>query len=811
MKKFLFTLATVLAFSLIAEAQNKPAPVLAFGTDANTLITEIELAPGQTSGEIHVVLVEMEETVVQGLQIQWLMKDVNGELTESVICPKVYGGRTKFWAQGENISTANEAVGGMAGNSLACANPFFATWRWVGTNTSSNQFWFNTDNDGNPICPICVGVFKIQVPEDWAEEYVTFELDRDYTLYNQTPSDEPGDQVNNYEVQPTNPMILKIKNANYTAPEDQDLTGEIVFGDLDENGTFTVSYNGPEEVTLTITVNGEEVELVDGAYTLPAYGSYEVTVTATADGYKPESRMKIFTWEEPVVEQTAAPEVNFEMRGEQLWCVVTGEGNIFVDGQDYGPAPVEFLVTTQTTEEQEGSFFVYALADGKTQSETVRAAWTCEAKEVPVEYAETPVITYDAETLTVTATSADEVHLFINGIPVEGNSYTFEQTAEEVTYQVTAYASAENKENSPYASLEVVVPAKEVEYTAVPVVTVEITDDAYIFTATGDGEVTLYVDGVEVENPYTVARPETEPEEPYAVYVYATAQEDGKEMSQSDVQRIVIEPKPAVTPQPTPEPEVTIDVTDDAIVINVDGGDAEIHVYVDGVEITEPYTIERGDADKDVTITVTAQGDGMEMTTVEIPYTIPAKEVEPVDPGDHTVGKWVVFIDKDGNEQWYKLTEHEASEPADQDQAETSVALTYEIFGAFDYYGGAERPNVDFFFVVDGVRYGATENETVPVWGQANDNPLVEGENYWCAPVGYKYTVGIVTNVETGEMFMQISQGIFVGVDEMNADKAIAGVRYFNMAGQEMQQANGMTIVVTTYTDGTTTAVKVMK
>ena len=49
------------------------------------------------------------------------------------------------------------------------------------------------------------------------------------------------------------------------------------------------------------------------------------------------------------------------------------------------------------------------------------------------------------------------------------------------------------------------------------------------------------------------------------------------------------------------------------------------------------------------------------------------------------------------------------------------------------------------------------------------------------------------------------------GLSEMNADKAVAGVRYFNMAGQEMQEANGMTIVVTTYTDGTTSTVKVMK
>jgi hypothetical protein len=51
----------------------------------------------------------------------------------------------------------------------------------------------------------------------------------------------------------------------------------------------------------------------------------------------------------------------------------------------------------------------------------------------------------------------------------------------------------------------------------------------------------------------------------------------------------------------------------------------------------------------------------------------------------------------------------------------------------------------------------------------------------------------------------------FTGIEEMNADKQVANVRYFNMAGQEMQQANGLTIMVTTYTDGTTSAVKVVK
>ena len=48
-------------------------------------------------------------------------------------------------------------------------------------------------------------------------------------------------------------------------------------------------------------------------------------------------------------------------------------------------------------------------------------------------------------------------------------------------------------------------------------------------------------------------------------------------------------------------------------------------------------------------------------------------------------------------------------------------------------------------------------------------------------------------------------------VNEINAGKTVANVRYFNMAGQEMAQPQGMTIQVTTYTDGTSSAAKVVK
>ena len=50
-----------------------------------------------------------------------------------------------------------------------------------------------------------------------------------------------------------------------------------------------------------------------------------------------------------------------------------------------------------------------------------------------------------------------------------------------------------------------------------------------------------------------------------------------------------------------------------------------------------------------------------------------------------------------------------------------------------------------------------------------------------------------------------------VSVNEINAGKTVANVRYFNVAGQEMAQPEGVTIQITTYTDGTTHAVKVVK
>lgn len=48
-------------------------------------------------------------------------------------------------------------------------------------------------------------------------------------------------------------------------------------------------------------------------------------------------------------------------------------------------------------------------------------------------------------------------------------------------------------------------------------------------------------------------------------------------------------------------------------------------------------------------------------------------------------------------------------------------------------------------------------------------------------------------------------------VNEVAECKTVAGVKYYNMAGQEMREANGICIAVITYTDGTTSTIKLMK
>ena len=180
---------------------------------------------------------------------------------------------------------------------------------------------------------------------------------------------------------------------------------------------------------------------------------------------------------------------------------------------------------------------------------------------------------------------------------------------------------------------------------------------------------------------------------------------------------------------------------------------------------------------------------------------VPGKEVTPPDP--HAEGMWLVLIDKNGEPVYVELTPGQGAQ----------VALDYPTYGGYNAEMDPENPDVRYYFLIDGVRYGAEVEDDVTNMGdmaQTLQNPLVEGENCYVIPTGYNYLIGVYV-ASDGSMFVMCAQAGFTGIDELVNGKTVAGVRYFNMAGQEMQEANGVTIVVTTYTDGTTTAVKVIK
>ncbi len=182
----------------------------------------------------------------------------------------------------------------------------------------------------------------------------------------------------------------------------------------------------------------------------------------------------------------------------------------------------------------------------------------------------------------------------------------------------------------------------------------------------------------------------------------------------------------------------------------------------------------------------------------------PHETPDPEDP--HMQGYWLVAVGADGEPVWYQM-----SEGANGDYT-TTLSLDYDTFGYvyYDAQNPGERHNVDYYIMIDGVRYGANDAEVATVLGTALDNELVEGEGFYTLPVGYNYNMGVAIGPD-GDYYVYAAQAGFTGVDELNAGKTVANVRYFNVMGQEMAQPEGMTITVTTYTDGTTSAVKVMK
>ena len=134
-------------------------------------------------------------------------------------------------------------------------------------------------------------------------------------------------------------------------------------------------------------------------------------------------------------------------------------------------------------------------------------------------------------------------------------------------------------------------------------------------------------------------------------------------------------------------------------------------------------------------------------------------------------------------------------------------------------------------YTTDGIHaYFVEINETEPstiyyrvfVWDAENGEWVVYGEEDWTEYTEIlsftgdgKYRVeayAVADNkLPSYDIAYEFTVSPLTGLSELTNGKTVSSVRYFNAAGQEMSEANGLTIVVTTYTDGTTNTAKVIK
>ena len=79
--------------------------------------------------------------------------------------------------------------------------------------------------------------------------------------------------------------------------------------------------------------------------------------------------------------------------------------------------------------------------------------------------------------------------------------------------------------------------------------------------------------------------------------------------------------------------------------------------------------------------------------------------------------------------------------------------------------------------------------------------------------IAFGASAGMMSLQNTNHRMLRNNQVVkpAIALDEFGVGKQVADVRYYNLAGQEVAQPDGLTIQVTTFTDGSRSAVKVVK
>lgn len=176
--------------------------------------------------------------------------------------------------------------------------------------------------------------------------------------------------------------------------------------------------------------------------------------------------------------------------------------------------------------------------------------------------------------------------------------------------------------------------ADNLPQTPPPTVTTDDQTSCVIVTATGEGEVKLYVDGEQVSNPYERARLVDEEQ---VLVVTATAQKDGYAMGEAGPFYIMVSPWPV-----SPEPVISIIEQDEYVVITADGYEGYVEMMINDVVVENPCVWLKTEQEQQITVSAYCVLEGyapsqpvmMEFIVPALPAT-PAPEIVVIEEVGH--------------------------------------------------------------------------------------------------------------------------------------------------------------------------------
>jgi len=575
----------------------------------------------------------------------------------------------------------------------------------------------------------------------------------------------------------------------------------------------------------------------------------------------------------PGEEPQPAPEPTFREADGKLYAECEGHEVVLMLGDKAVDNP--YTLPEATFVEQVLNFTAYTVANADESENSAEVPYQVTIAAKDNAKAPAPTFRVEDGKLYAESAQGLDVVMMLNGdecenpytLPTENTSYT-----EDIVLNFTAYAVADgvnyniNSDNATYEHVVAHLTKKAVESPSIMIT--DRTDETITISIfpdeNTDGE--LEYEATPAPGAKATELVYTRGDADYTVTVKARTLE-GPTCLASDwaEETFTIEKKPA--PEVTKTPSVTYSYENGELNVWAYGSDddAVYTLYCDGVEYTGEmpiaYDIYEG-YNHTWTATAIAPGKTVSEMSAECKINIPAEEKVYITPdpefGTPVVNVYNVTVPVTGEGHLViTVTLGEKTLNFEGDNA-VNVVIPRGEYDDFAIINATATPTVPDGFdsvqpgqatsgLIDipalvytetpniNVNYGKAEwNEdgTVKKDGRyaevtitSEDGAVIEysldGGKTWLTYDGMILIEGegeyevMARATATGKATAENSAPVVItkatGVNELVNGKAVAGVRYFNMAGQEMKEANGVTIVVTTYTDGTTSAVKVIK